>query len=456
MGTWLAKLRRGLRNPWNCFCSEGRDVMFRSAGVLFVFLALFLSSNHLLAQGIIIPWGGPVNAGMGGAATAAPVDAIGATYWNPATTSALTNELSVGLGFLVPLPETHSSIAGIASGSTESDSGATALPSVGFVHRREGSRTTFSLSIAPVAGFGTNYPASGTNPFFLPQSNAPAVPGGFGAMFTRANFLQLAPSLTFALTDKLSFAVGPTVTMGEIVVDPLVLGPMNDADGSGQPRYGPGRGTRYGWGGGGQVGVFFIGDNGWNLGASIKTPQWMEPFSVNSTDENGLPLVAQFKADLPMIVSVGTAYRGFENLVFALDVRYFDYKNTDGLGDSGFAATGALQGLGMSSVMSVATGAQWHVSECLYLRAGYSFNQSPFQDSDATFAVAAPLHYQHVMNVGCSFALSKSAWINAVYSYAPEASLTGPIMTPLGPAPGTSVTTDVQIHAAQLGVTVKY
>ena len=45
--------------------------MFRSAGVLFVFLALFLSSNHLRAQGIIIPWGGPVNAGMGGAATAA-------------------------------------------------------------------------------------------------------------------------------------------------------------------------------------------------------------------------------------------------------------------------------------------------------------------------------------------------------------------------------------------------
>ena len=430
--------------------------MFRSARARFVLLSLLVSCSYVRAQGIIIPWGGPVNAGMGGASTAAPVDAIGAAYWNPATTSAMKNELSVGLGFLVPLPETHSAITGVTSGSSESDSGSTALPTVGFVHRQEGSRTTFSLGIAPVAGFGTNYPASGTNPFFVPQSNNPSGLGGFGAMYTRASFLQLAPSLTFALTDQFSISVGPTVTTGEIVVDPLVLGPLNDADGSGQPRYGPGRGTRYGWGGGGQVGVFFIGDCGWNFGASIKTPQWMEEFSVHSTDENGLPLTARFKADLPMIVSLGTAYRGFENFVFAMDVRYFDYKNTDGLGDSGFAPTGALQGLGMSSVVAVAAGAQWHVTENCYLRGGYSFNQSPFQDSEATFAVAAPLHYQHVMNAGFSFALCKCAWVNASYSYIPEASLTGPIQTPLGPLPDSSVTTDLQVHAGQVGVTVKY
>src|SRR6266849_1866479 len=50
---------------------------------------------------------GPINRSMGGAATAAPLDTLGAFAWNPATITALPNSTDFGLELLVP----HSSLA---------------------------------------------------------------------------------------------------------------------------------------------------------------------------------------------------------------------------------------------------------------------------------------------------------------------------------------------------------
>ena len=36
-----------------------------------------------------------------------------------------------------------------------------------------------------------------------------------------------------------------------------------------------------------------------------------------------------------VIVSVGAAYSGLDNVVVSVDVRYFDYENTDGFGTFG-------------------------------------------------------------------------------------------------------------------------
>src|SRR5260370_129223 len=46
--------------------------------------------------GPIVTGEGPVNRSMGGASVAAPLDSIGALYWNPATTAALPNSADFG------------------------------------------------------------------------------------------------------------------------------------------------------------------------------------------------------------------------------------------------------------------------------------------------------------------------------------------------------------------------
>ncbi len=58
--------------------------------VTFISFAILLWIGEIVsAQGVILSAGGPVHRGMGGASTAAPISAVGANYWNPATISGL-------------------------------------------------------------------------------------------------------------------------------------------------------------------------------------------------------------------------------------------------------------------------------------------------------------------------------------------------------------------------------
>ena len=68
----------------------------------------------LYGQGLMLSSFGPVNASMGGASTAAPIEAMSALGWNPASISGLPNsELSVGVGLLLSDPVVDSSVPGL-------------------------------------------------------------------------------------------------------------------------------------------------------------------------------------------------------------------------------------------------------------------------------------------------------------------------------------------------------
>jgi long-chain fatty acid transport protein len=87
-------------------------MLYRHPFVASVALFLVLQLNHaLLAQGVIIGAGGPVNRSMGGASVAAPIDSIGAIYWNPASISGIDrSETAFGLGLIIPNHTVSSSI----------------------------------------------------------------------------------------------------------------------------------------------------------------------------------------------------------------------------------------------------------------------------------------------------------------------------------------------------------
>lgn len=408
------------------------------------------------AQGIILSGSGPVNQSMGGAAVAAPIDAIGALRWNPATISAIPSEVGFGLDLVWPELETSSSIPGLGAGTSTAAPGTAAIPAVGWVHRPDDSSWAIGLGLFGVAGFRTNFPASLTNPIFTPQSNVPGVPGGLGRVFSEAQFLEIAPTLALALTDRLSVGFSPMLTMGEMTVDPLVIAPLNDADGNGAYRYGPGSGTRSSWGAGAQLGVYYIVNEAWRVGGAIQTPQWMAPFEYHTTDELGRPRTAEYNVDLPMIISLGASWAGSENWIVAVDVRYFDYKNTDGFGQQGFGPRGEVLGLGWSNTVSTALGVQYRCSNNLYLRGGYTYCGNATPSSQATVAALAPLYYEHQVHVGGSYQLFCNVWLNLAYSYWPETEITGPLVTPAGPIPGATVTNRESVHIASLGLSVNY
>jgi long-chain fatty acid transport protein len=304
-----------------------------------------------------------------------------------------------------------------------------------------------------IGGFRSNYDASLTNPILTPQ---PPNGVGIGRTFAEAELLQIAPTVSYALTDYLSVGFAPTITMAKLSVDPLLIAAPDDANGDGFASYPGGGGNRWQWGGGFQLGLYYIGATGWHWGASVKSPQWFEEARFKTEDELGRPRVVTFDVEYPLIVSVGTGYNGFERWVLACDVRYFDYGNASGLGDSGFDASGALQGLAWRSIVAVSTGAQYEVHECLFLRTGYSYNQNPIRDVDSGFNVASPVISQHFVYTGGSLQFSPRTILSATYVHAFENEVSGPVQTPFGPIPGSTVTSRVSLDALSLALTVRY
>ena len=428
-------------------------------------LLSLLVTPSAVGQGIALPAAGPINQSMGGAAVAAPIDAMGALFWNPATISGLqSSEMSFGLGLLLPTETLSSTIPASSifpgfppvtlSGSDTGEPGVMPIPTAAFVHHSEDSCWTYGIGIFGIGGFSTNYPASLTNPVLTPQA---PIGLGLGHVSAQVEILQVIPTVSVAVTDRLSVGFSPTVVLGRLTADPLFLAAPDDANGDTFATYPAGTSTRYSWGLGAHLGVFYTGDNCWNWGASIKTPQWFEEFRANSSDELGLPRLLKTKFDFPMIVSVGTAYTGFERLILATDVRYFDYRNTDGFRGTGFNADGSVAGIGWKSIFAIATGAQFQATDLLAVRMGYAFNQNPISNSVAFFNVASPLITQHVLSVGASYEFIPGCLCSLTYAHAFENSVSGPIISPLlGPIPGSSATSEVSADALYGSISLRF
>jgi len=117
-------------------------------------LGSVLSSGNLVAQGVLLPAGGAVNRGMGGATTGAAIDPIGSMYWNPATINQFDGD-QVGFGFELIYGDQSLSSAfpGAGAGSTDADTGAVPVPTISWVHHTDNPNVTIGLGIFGIGGF---------------------------------------------------------------------------------------------------------------------------------------------------------------------------------------------------------------------------------------------------------------------------------------------------------------
>lgn len=435
-----------------------------SRGLAHSLLVVLLSASAARAQiGLLFSGAGPVNRSMGGAATATALDATGALFWNPATLSGLgSSEIAFGVELLAPQERVASGVAGGALGPTgpplslfgsnRGDVGVFPLPSAALSYRPDGSPWTFGLGVFEVAGFGTNYPASNFNPALTAQ---PPRGVGLGSISSELQVLEIAPALSYQLTPRLSVGFGPLLALANLRADPGVF-TAPAPTGNGFATYPPATHTRFAWGGGFQAGAYYTFDDGWRLGASVQSPRWFERFHFQSATPTGQPDNFNFNADLPMVISVGGAYSGFDRWLLAADLRYVDYGNTEGLRQSGFDPSGALRGLGWRSIWALSLGSQYQLTDAVSLRLGYSYNQNPITSANAFTNVAAPTILEHTAYLGASWSVSKALSLSLAYAHAFQNSVSGPFVTPLGALPGTSLTSVVSADTFLLGATVRF
>ena len=249
------------------------------------------------AQGFLLSGAGPINRSMGGASVAAPLDATGSLYWNPAAISGLSaSELDFGIEVLYPRETVSSTIpanalgpgvpgATLSGNDLRGDAGVFALPTGAFVYKPDDSPWTFGLGVFPVGGFGTNTPGSATNPIV---SSPP--PNGFGLGPIASNFqmLQVAPVASYQVADRLSVGFGPTIGAAQLTLNPGVLfAPAVNENGI--VSYPEATNTRFYWGGGVQAGMYWTATDAWSFGASYKSPMWFEDYRYQSSTQSGQP-----------------------------------------------------------------------------------------------------------------------------------------------------------------------
>lgn len=389
--------------------------MLAARKTLLLFAFATFTTSLSFGQGIYLSGVGAVNRAMGGAGTAAPLEAIGALNWNPASISGLS---SSELGFGIELLETDIDLNSTLGGATSGEAGVGPVPSVGWVHHVEGTQMSIGLGLYGTAGFKNIQPSGN------------ALLGGAPAAAS-AEFLQIAPTLSYALTDRLSIGVAPTITLGELGFDPLgpsVITPVVGARGLG---------NRMHWGGGVQAGVYYISPDNVHLGLSIKSPQWFEKYRFFSPDVPGG--VVSFKLDLPMIVSLGVAYTGVPDWTLACDVRYFGYDDADGFSELGF-----------SNVFAAAFGAQRRVNDRLAVRFGANFNQNPIHSSDMALNVLSPLIQKYNLTAGATYGLASCVDVHLAYAYLGNVKVSGPV------GGGVIATNEIEGHSAIVGLTVRY
>jgi long-chain fatty acid transport protein len=431
-------------------------------------IVALLASTPAQAQiGLALSGVGPINRSMGGASTAAPIDAAGALYWNPATITDLpSNEMEFGIGFFIPRTTLTSSMpagalgnglpAANMSGKTGANNGVFLLPAFGLVWTPQESPISYGLGIYEIGGFGVNYPIDARNPILNARSPFGT---GVGPLFTQLQIIQFAPAIAVKLTDTLSVGLAANIDTGNLMIDPalfadpsLVQTPIGPA-----PAYPSATNGRNRVGAGFQVGVYWNPTEEWSFGASYKSQQWFEQFTFNEITINGQSTSPRFHLDVPLFASVGVAYKGIDRLLLAADFRFVDFRDISGFRSTGFDQRGALLGLGFQNLFSLGLGAQYQLTDAMTVRAGYTFAMDPASDATTMFNIGSPTIIMHTLALGASYNVTKQFKVSVTWSHDFQNSIEGPIILPFtGPVRGSSVKNTSTADNVLIGATVSF
>ncbi len=399
---------------------------------------LFVAASAT-AQGIIFPSTGARHRAMAGASTAAPIDAAGATYWNPSAMAAMEDgEVFVGVDFIYANTFLDSAVAATgAFGSNRSDSGLSGAPSFAVVTRPENSSFTYGVGVIGIVGRTIDFPGSEFNPVLKPYD--PPNSFGFGPVSSRTSGLVISPMMSKQLTDLIAVGVGAQVTSLSLAVDPAFF-----ADRLPSGIFPPATQGRSYWGAGFQAGVLLTPNSMWNFGAAYKSRMQFESFDFNSKDGRGRPIPLSLELSFPWVLTFGAAYKGMEKTLISFDVRHLAYDNAKLFGDPP-----AEGGLGWSSIWAFALGGERKLNEMISVQAGLALNGDPIPEAATLLNIQLPPINKYSISGGMSVALTERVDITGSVVYGFLHTNRGTILE----IPGTVIELRQDLYTFSLGLT---
>lgn len=396
--------------------------------------------------------------GMGGAATAMAIDAMGGAN-NPASMVWVGDRLDVGIDWFSPKRGASRSGGGAAF-AEESTNNNFFIPEFGYNHMMKPDMS-LGVTVYGNGGMNTSYTqgnsvAANQCGAGAPASNPLCGPGKLGINLEQ---LIVAPTLAYKINETNSIGISPLLgyqrfgANGIGAFAAMSTAPANLTDNGYDSS--TGWGVRFGWQG-------KISDSV-TLGAAYATKMKMGKFSKYS----GL-FADQGSFDIPENFNLGVAFKVADSTTIAADYQRINYGKISSIANSstlacthvnpagpavGAGCLGGANGIGFgwSNVNVYKIGLMHQYNDHLTVSAGIDHSDNPIQGRDSTFNILAPGVVQDHYTLGVTYGLDKSSEITASYMHAMKKTVTGAPNTVHFPMGGTE-----EIHMYQNSFGIAY
>lgn len=312
-----------------------------------------------------------------------------------------------------------------------------------------GENGALGFSISANGGMNTNYsavsnPACSSPPF--PASNGVFCGGKSGV-----NLMQVFISGAYAHDfGAVRVGVSPIVAVQRF----RARGVLAFGGVSANPAALSDNGQSISVGVGGRLGIEIEPTEGFRIGASYQTE-----FNMSRFDEYAGLFADQGDFDIPSQYQVGIAIDVAPEFTVMADYRRINYSDVPSVSNPSsvqlpFGSTGG-PGFGWDDVDTFKFGVEYRASDSMAFRAGFSHNSQPVSGSDVTLNVLAPGVVQNHITAGAAFSLSPGMDLELAAMYAPDESISGIEVTPLGPNPGRTITVEMNQIQLTAGLKIK-
>lgn len=273
---------------------------------------------------------------MGGAGVAAPQDAIGAIFANPAAVcmGPYCPGTEVVFASTIYNPSVKGTVTmGSQVVSAKSDMKPFIIPAVGMVTPIS-DRLRFGLGMFGITGMGVDYRNKGID-------LNPASPGAEGDIYTQLQILKFAPNIAFLVTPNFSIGTSLHLLYGSLDL---------------------GEGTSHNYGIGEQLGAIYrMGPC--SIGASYTSA---EKLSHERVSGFGSGEKKELEMESPRTASAGIAWHATDNLLLEADAKWLNWSDADGYREFDW-----------KDQWVYAVGMQYKDPDGLTMRLGYNYGKNP-------------------------------------------------------------------------------
>ena len=365
---------------------------------------------------------------------------------NPASIATL-EESEIAVAISLFNPNRDFTVTGdpgfLPAGNTKSNVDVFPIPNIALAYKL-GEDGTLGFSISGNGGLNTNYsavanPACGSMPL-------PAPDGIFCGGEAGVNMIQAFAAAAYAHDfGAVRVGVSPILAVQRFQGRGLAAFGGFSADPANLTDNGHDISTGFG----ARVGVEVEPVEGLRIGGAYQTK-----FNMSEFDDYAGLFADQGDFDIPSTWQVGVASDVTPDFTVMADYRRINYSEAGSVGNSSrimapFGSSGG-PGFGWDDIDVWKFGAEYRASDTLALRAGYAHNSQPISGDDVTLNVLAPGVTQDHFTAGASFGFGKGSALELALMYAPDESVSGIEVSPLGPNPGRNV----EIEMNQLELTL--